>query len=224
MNKDLISYYKLRALEYEKIYSKPERQDDLKSLGQILQKMFAGKKVLEIACGTGFWTEQIAHTADSIVAKDINTEVLEIAEQKLYAKNNVSFECEDLYKPNTEYTYEALFAGFIWSHIKLEDLPEFIAVLNTSVLPGSTIVLVDNNFVKGSNLPITETDDRGNTYQSRELSDGSKHQVLKNFPSQDFLQSTFADYGSEFNLINLTYYWLLTYKTPLYKVSTFQSF
>lgn len=215
MNKDLISYYKQRALEYEKIYSKPERQEDLKRLGQLLQKTFANKKVLEIACGTGYWTEQIAHTADSIVATDINTEVLEVAKQKQYSKNNVSFQSEDLYNRKTEHKFEALFAGFIWSHVKLEDLPKFIAVLNASVLPGSTIVIVDNTFVKGSNLPITETDEQGNTYQSRELSDGSKHRVLKNFPTRDFLRSTFAGHSSEFNLTDLTYYWLLTYKTPL---------
>lgn len=60
MNTDIISYYKDRAKEYEKKYSKPERQEDLKSIATILQEIFADKQVLEIACGTGYWTEKIA--------------------------------------------------------------------------------------------------------------------------------------------------------------------
>jgi ubiquinone/menaquinone biosynthesis C-methylase UbiE len=60
MNTDIVSYYKGRSKEYERIYSKPERQEDLKSATTILQEIFAGKQVLEIACETGYWTEKIA--------------------------------------------------------------------------------------------------------------------------------------------------------------------
>jgi hypothetical protein len=37
MNKDLVEYYKERAKEYELIYAKPERQEDLKKAAEILQ-------------------------------------------------------------------------------------------------------------------------------------------------------------------------------------------
>jgi ubiquinone/menaquinone biosynthesis C-methylase UbiE len=57
MDPNLISYYRDRANEYEQIYSKPERQNDLKRIGSILHEEFFGKTVLEIACGTGYWTE-----------------------------------------------------------------------------------------------------------------------------------------------------------------------
>ncbi len=66
MNSDMVSYYKDRANEYEKIYSKPERQNDLLLAGQILQDIFHDKEVFEIACGTGYWTEKISKTAHSI--------------------------------------------------------------------------------------------------------------------------------------------------------------
>lgn len=48
MNSDIVSYYKDRAKEYERIYSKPERQSDLQLAGQILQDIFAGKRVLKL--------------------------------------------------------------------------------------------------------------------------------------------------------------------------------
>ena len=75
---DLVTYYAKRAAEYEAIYQKPERQSDLRELENLLRRDFAGRNVLEIACGTGYWTERVASVADSIVALDINESVLEI--------------------------------------------------------------------------------------------------------------------------------------------------
>jgi len=80
MNNDLVEYYAERAKEYEKIYDKPERQGDLKALSNLVQTIFAAKDVFEIACGTGYWTQHIAKTADSVLATDINQAVIDIAE------------------------------------------------------------------------------------------------------------------------------------------------
>ena len=52
----LQSYYAQRATEYERIYLKPERQAELRALEAWLPSVFAGRRVLEIACGTGWWT------------------------------------------------------------------------------------------------------------------------------------------------------------------------
>lgn len=82
MNTDIITYYKDRAAEYESIYEKPERQNDLKTATEWIQKKFSRKKVFEIACGTGYWTQRIAATASSVMATDINDAVIEIAGQK----------------------------------------------------------------------------------------------------------------------------------------------
>ena len=79
MNSDIVSYYRDRAKEYEKIYSKPERQSDLLLAEQILKDTFAYKDVFEIACGTGYWTQKISATAKNILATDINNTVIEVA-------------------------------------------------------------------------------------------------------------------------------------------------
>ncbi|HEY6168738.1 MAG TPA: class I SAM-dependent methyltransferase, partial [Verrucomicrobiae bacterium] len=55
----LAEYYARRAGEYERIYAKPERQADLAALRARLAEAFRGRRVLEIACGTGYWTEVI---------------------------------------------------------------------------------------------------------------------------------------------------------------------
>jgi hypothetical protein len=49
----LRDYYAARAPEYDKVYSKPERQADLRELERWLPPLFAASDVLEIACGTG---------------------------------------------------------------------------------------------------------------------------------------------------------------------------
>jgi ubiquinone/menaquinone biosynthesis C-methylase UbiE len=219
MNTDLISYYKDRAHEYDNIYLKPERQDDLKNVTTLLQNIFVDKTVFEIACGTGFWTEKIAQTATSVFATDINKTVIDIAEQKQYAKNNVTLGLADIFNLSTNIKYESLFGGFIWSHIKLQDLDKFLNTINNLTLPGGTVVFIDNNFVEGSNHPIANTDQDGNTFQTRKLEDGTTHLVLKNFPTESFLRTTLTDIATDFKFINLKYYWVLTYKTRTEKGS-----
>jgi 2-polyprenyl-3-methyl-5-hydroxy-6-metoxy-1,4-benzoquinol methylase len=212
MNTDLIEYYQQRAAEYEAIYQKPERQQDIAAATAILQNIFPDKQVLEIACGTGFWTERIAEVATFVQATDINEPVIAIAKQKHYAKANVSFKVADFLQYQTAQPYESLFGGFIWSHILLQEIDAFLAIINSYISPGGTVVFIDNNFVPGSNLPITHTDKEGNTYQSRQLSNGSTHLVLKNFPSESYIISKIENCASDIQIINLTYYRILVYK------------
>lgn len=214
MNNDLVKYYKDRANEYERIYSKPERQDDLKRSAALLQALFVNEDLLEIACGTGFWTERIAKTANSIFATDINEAVIEIARQKEIAGTKVSFSVADIYELKPAKKYPALFGGFIWSHILRQDLDRFLKTAHAFVKPGGLVVWMDNHYVAGSNHPITHTDEHGNTFQTRQLDDGSAHKVLKNFPTEEFLREKLKGTAVEISLTTFTYFWILSYRTP----------
>ena len=77
-NSDLISYYRDRSYEYDKIYLKPKRQKDLHCATLLTKELFSNKAVLEIICETEYWTEKIAERADSFCAFDINISVIEI--------------------------------------------------------------------------------------------------------------------------------------------------
>jgi len=212
MNQDMLSYYAKRAGEYERIYLKPERQADLRQLTEMLQETFSGKEILEIACGTGYWTERIAKTASTIKATDINESVLEIAKTKHYAPASVSFEKADLFHPQREKQYQSLFAGFIWSHIKLRRLTEFIEIVNTQVEQSGTVVFVDNKYVEGSSSPMADMDNEGNTYQQRTLEDGSLYRVVKNFPSKSSIEELLKYNAADVSYIELEYYWILRYQ------------
>jgi len=212
MNSNIVSYYKDRATEYEKIYSKPERQSDLLFTEQILQDTFVDKEVFEIACGTGYWTEKICATAKKVLATDINDTVIEVAKSKNYSSAKVDFQIADIFNLTNINKHESLFGGFIWSHIKLQDLGNFIETANSFVKNNGTVVFMDNNYVEGSNLPVTDKDDLGNTYQTRTLENGTTHKVLKNFPTEIFIRQILEDRATDINFINLQYYWILKYK------------
>ena len=93
----LEAYYARRAAEYERIYAKPERQADLARLRKDIPALFTGERVLEIACGTGYWTPLIAQQARTVLAIDYAEETLAIARAKKYPKSNVRFEQADIY-------------------------------------------------------------------------------------------------------------------------------
>src|SRR5439155_6502145 len=78
-------YYSQRAGEYEEIYQRddPVRQAELAQMAEIIRQTFRGRLVLEIACGTGFWTKILLEVADQIVATDASPIMLEVARQKL---------------------------------------------------------------------------------------------------------------------------------------------
>jgi demethylmenaquinone methyltransferase/2-methoxy-6-polyprenyl-1,4-benzoquinol methylase len=140
--------------------------------------------------------------------------VLELARKKDYAGKQVAFEIADLYEFAPDKPFESLFGGFIWSHIPVQELNRFLATMKRLVVPGGTVVLMDNRYVEGSNLPITHSDEHGNTFQTRKLEDGSTHQVLKNFPSEVFLREQIEGRGGEMSYWKMEYYWLLSWTTP----------
>ena len=67
-----IEYYRKRAKEYDLIYQKPERQNDLSKIREYLKQNFFAQHLIEIACGTGYWTVELAKKAQRIFGIDIN--------------------------------------------------------------------------------------------------------------------------------------------------------
>ncbi len=213
MTASMESYYAQRACEYERIYAKPERQADLARLRHDLPRLFTEANVLEIACGTGYWTPLIAERAAAVLAVDAAEEVLEIARSKAPPHANVRFERADAYVlPDWKVRFDACFAGFWWSHVPLERLDAFLAQLHARLAPQARVVFLDNRYVEGSSTPLSRSDAEGNTYQLRRLDDGSTHEVLKNFPGPESMARRLGAHGSSFDWQALEYYWVATYR------------
>jgi ubiquinone/menaquinone biosynthesis C-methylase UbiE len=212
---DLIQYYADRAQEYERIYAKPERQADLAKLKEFIRDTFAGRDVLEVACGTGYWTEILAQTARTVLATDINDEVLAIArsKQNIARAQHVQLQRADAYNLSIPRQFPACLVAFWWSHIPKQHLNEFLKNLHAQLKPGATVVYIDNREVLGSSTPIHRADEFGNTYQLRKLDSGEEYEVLKNFPSESELQSALAPFNKRPAINLLHYYWIMRYET-----------
>lgn len=211
---ELARYYGARAREYERIYEKPERQEDLARLRALVPSFFHGRRVLEIACGTGYWTALVAVAADAVVGIDAAPEVLEVARAKALPAGRVELRVGDAYAlEQVPGVFDAALAGFWWSHVPRRDLPRFLRGLHRRLSPWSRVVFFDNRYVEGSSTPIARTDGAGDDYQRRRLDDGTTHEVLKNFPTPDELRRTIAEAGGrEVEVIELPYFWLATYE------------
>jgi demethylmenaquinone methyltransferase/2-methoxy-6-polyprenyl-1,4-benzoquinol methylase len=208
----MVSYYADRALEYERIYHKPERQPDLRQLHSFVAGEFSGADVLEVACGTGYWTVILVRSAASVLATDINEEVLDVARSKPMDSQRVTFRREDAYAlPVLAQRFTGGFSGFWWSHIPKASIQSFLQGFHRVLSPGARVVFIDNAYVEGSSTPISRVDEPGNTYQVRRLEDGSTHEVRKNFPTEPELRAAVEGFASDVRVQWLRYYWILSY-------------
>lgn len=212
METSQVAYYAARAGEYERIYAKPERQAELDQLRSIIVDEFAGADVLEVACGTGYWTEVLARSAASVLATDASEEVLAIARAKKLDARKVSFRKADAYRlPSGGRPFSAGLAAFWWSHVPRARIQEFLRGFHRALGARAKVLFIDNVFVEGSSTPISRTSLDGDSYQIRKLADGSMHEVRKNFPSKTELCAAVGGLGSDVRCRFLRYYWTLSY-------------
>jgi len=183
---DMRAYYAQRAACYERVYHKPERQADLRAMEAWLPSRFGDRRVLEVACGTGWWTPHGARDCTHWLATDINAATMAVAQRKPLPAGKVEFAVVDAY------TFDGL------------ESQRFEA--------GARVVMLDNRYVQASNLPITRRDSEGNSYQRRTLDDASVHEVLKNFPDRDEAFAVIGARATDREWIAFDHYWLLSYR------------
>jgi demethylmenaquinone methyltransferase/2-methoxy-6-polyprenyl-1,4-benzoquinol methylase len=208
----LRAYYAARAPYYDDVYDRPERREDIAFLRARLPAVFRGRHVLEVACGTGYWTQHIAPAAASMTATDAVEEPLALARRRRGVQA-VRFALADAYDlPKMLGRFDAAFAGLWLSHVPVERRREFLASLHRRLAPGAVVVLLDNSDVQLRDFPIAGRDAHGNTYQSRRLEDGTVHRVLKNFPTRTELEAMIAGFGGQPAYRALRNFWLLEYE------------
>ena len=212
IEKDVETYYADRAYEYNKTYLRPERQKDIKRLHQLLKNLLSGHRVLEIACGTGYWTKTITSVSKLVTAVDINEEVLQIAKNRGIPSDKVIFIQDDVFSLNKiQNNFSAGFAGFWWSHILKSKLKRFLALFHSKLQPGALLIFFDNRRVEGSSTPISRIGIDGNTYQIRKLEDGREYEILKNFPTKKEILETLGNKVKNLKVKFLKYFWIVSY-------------
>lgn len=209
---DLREYYARRVPEYDRIYERPERQADLRQLAPWVAQQVSGRSVLEVACGTGYWTRVLGAVARRVLATDVDAAALGAARRRV-ASGNVWFARLDAFGPALRgRTFDAGFAGFWWSHVPRGRLAGFLRSFHAALAPGASATFIDNRFVSGNSTPIAGTDGAGNTYQIRTLADGTRYRILKNFPTPDEVRSALAGVARDVRVVEWSYYWGVSYQ------------
>ena len=229
MNDDLLEYYGRRAPEYEGIYRRPERVADLAALVESVEQLARGHRVIEIACGTGYWTRVMARSADFILATDASPDVLAVAQAHGFPADNVTLGLADAFRlksvtrfpeshapePLSDFVpFDLLFAGFWWSHVRREDLASFLQAATHTLRPGARLAFIDNNYVPGNSTPVSRLDAGGNSFQLRRLDDGGEYEVLKNFPADAELEAAIEPFATDVRIARSRFFWLLSGTTP----------
>jgi len=206
----LINYYRARAPEYEQAYYRPvpERRREIDNEAEYLRGLVKGKDVLDIACGTGYWTQIMSQTARFIAAADISPEMLREACKKEY-KAPVEFAIADLYRvPFQPASFDIVSLGFWFSHESKRRYDQFFQRIVQPLKDDGLIWMVDNNPpAEGSRMDSVGTDSEGNNLKKRYLHSGEEYIILKNYFTEDQLRATFAHYFSVRRLVYKKYYW-----------------
>ena len=212
MTQEMTAYYARRAAEYERVYTGPRWQGDLAVLRPRVAEFFAGRRVFEVACGTGYWTHVAAERARAVHATDLNDGTLALARAKAYAAP-VSFERGDAYAPAAgPARFDAGLAGFWLSHVDLARMDEFLRGLHSHLAPGAVVQMFDERATdERPNPPASRVDDAGNRYEMRRLQDGESFEIVKNLFDRARLEALIRPYATSLACRELQYFWLLEY-------------
>jgi ubiquinone/menaquinone biosynthesis C-methylase UbiE len=172
--------------------------------------------VIEVACGTGWWTRILSESANSIVATDLGEEVMKIAKEKEYGCP-VTFKKEDAYDLSFQ---DSSFDGglaFSWfSHIPLNLIDSFLTEFHRVLGKSSRVFIADNVYVQGIGGELERKEGDPNTYKIRFLKDGGVFTIVKNYYSVEDLVDIFERHVEGFSEDNVRHgncFWNVDYVT-----------
>ncbi|TET59506.1 MAG: class I SAM-dependent methyltransferase [Candidatus Stahlbacteria bacterium] len=211
---DLKRYYSDRAKEYDETagYKNPVAEKIRKSIKLRHQNYFKGHDVLEIACGTGYWTEVIAETANSVLAIDISKKMISIAKKRLTKYKDVDFAIADAYiLDNVQGEFSAAYAHWWCSHIPKSKIRNFLLNLHKKLISEAFVLFADHlpHYLE-KEIKVNYNED-GDRLEERILKNRKKYLVVKNFPSKEEIYSSLSGLAKNINFQEYEGYWELYY-------------
>jgi ubiquinone/menaquinone biosynthesis C-methylase UbiE len=209
-SKTIVDYYRARAPEYEQIYYRdvPVRRKEIDDCCENVKRLAKNKVVLDLACGTGYWTKVAASSAQEVIGTDIAGEMVEQARQKKFHAP-VSFAVSDIYNPPfLPDSFDLVILGFWVSHEPKQNYARLFEAITYPLKPDGYLWMIDNNPpAEGPQMDSTGTDEYGNNLKLRKLSNGDEFQILKNYFSKEELKEILSQRFKIIDLIHKNYYW-----------------
>ncbi|MEO8611361.1 MAG: class I SAM-dependent methyltransferase [Chloroflexota bacterium] len=222
---DQIAYYRARAGEYDEWFYRVGRYDRGAELNQlwfdevaVVQKALHSlphtQHILELACGTGIWTQELATLGDQVTALDASAEVIAVNRGKINnphplapsplhgegEQNHAAVEYmqADLFawEPEPE-AYDMVFFGFWLSHVPPERLDGFLDKVRRALKPGGHLFALDSLPDLTSSAKNHEAYQPESIYHIRKLNDGQEFKIVKIFYEPDALQAKLVEHGFE---------------------------
>ena len=214
MTEEMTRYYARRAGEYEHVYTLPAWQPGIAEVRRRMAALFARRRVFEIACGTGYWTERLASVATSVHATDLNEETLALARARPYPRGNVTFAVRDAYTPADEPArWDAGFAGLWLSHVDVTRMDAFLDAFHSYLLRGAVVLAFDERDDPARTARVTRVDEAtGNRYEGRRLDNGERYEIVKNFIDEPRLRNALGLRARSLVYDDLGRFWMATWE------------
>jgi ubiquinone/menaquinone biosynthesis C-methylase UbiE len=210
-NQRVAQYYALLGEAVEDKYLEPDMDEDIDDMSIHLGNVLAGHTVLELGCGTGFWTEVAAESAASVLAVDINANLIDIARERGMPEGKVSFRVADaLDLPEDIGQFTAVLVSFLWSHLNKGEQEKLLATLKKRLGKDVLLVILDDSFVEGFSETIARTDAEGTTYEILTAPGGERFEVPKSYQSDSALRKRLGNVGKEIKIERIEFFWILT--------------
>jgi len=212
---EVSQYYAARASVYDETagYTDLAAEQLRAHIKSRYQEILAGHVVLEIACGTGYWTEVIGEAANSVLAIDIHQSLISQAEERCARLPHVRFQVADAYTLNgVPAGFTAASGHWWWSHMPREKIPGFLRALHSKLVPGALVLFADQLRYEWS---ARRQDAGGNNLETRTLPDGRSFEIVKNFPAEAELVNALQGIADNIKYIEHPdeQSWDLTYNT-----------
>jgi trans-aconitate methyltransferase len=167
-----IRYYRSRAEEYDAT-AYGSLTTAREHIARITSRLPRNASTLELACGTGMWTEALAQRTEEITAVDASPEAIAIAERR--CPESVTFVCADIWQWLPDRRYQLIFFAFWLSHVPTSRLATFFRLLDRALEPSGEVIFVDEQESQASEEKRTSDPE----VVERALEDGTVHRLVK---------------------------------------------
>lgn len=206
--KGQLSYYRARAGEYDEWFLRKGRHDrgpewnrkwfsELDRVREELDGFEPSGDVLELACGTGLWTVELARHAAAITAVDASPEVLDINRARLeeaHPEVPVRYVRADLFDWRPGVAYDAVFFGFWLSHVPPHCFEAFWSLVRSALKPDGRVFFVDSLRAERPVEKLRQQTSEDHT-MLRQLNDGREFRIVKIFYDPEELSARLSDLG-----------------------------